>query len=107
MKHGKGRKTQFLKDFDYCSTLMTVLGLLLFLTGIWWDGTLNPWKSAHVITTIVVGFLLLLVIFVLYETFAPLKEPLLPMRLFKNGGRAITILLWALGAAVYYALAIL
>ena len=37
----------------------------------------------------------------------PLKEPLLPMRLLKNRGWDITVILWGIGAAVYYANAIL
>jgi uncharacterized membrane protein len=106
MKHEAGRKRQVLKDFDWLGTLMGVLGLILFLMGISWGGALYPWKSAHVIATIVAGFALL-VAFVLYETFGNHKEPLLPMRLFRNTGWVITIILWALGAAVYYALAIL
>lgn len=32
-----------------------------------------PWRSAHVITTIVIGFLLLVGFFV-YEVYVPLKE---------------------------------
>ncbi|KAF2472865.1 MFS general substrate transporter [Lindgomyces ingoldianus] len=106
MKHGKGRKTQFMKDFDYVGTVLFAMGLLLFLMGISWGGAIHPWNSAHVIATIVVGFLCL-VGFCFYEAFAPLKEPLLPMRLFKNMPWNITVLLWALGAAVYYALAII
>ncbi|KAF2502483.1 MFS general substrate transporter [Lophium mytilinum] len=106
MKHGKGRKTQFVKDFDYIGTFVGVLGLILLLMGLSWGGSLHPWKSAHVISTIVVGFVLM-VAFVLYETFGNLKEPLIPMRLFRNTGWVITILLWALGASVYYAMAIL
>ncbi|KAF2817406.1 MFS general substrate transporter [Mytilinidion resinicola] len=101
-----GRKTRFLKDFDYIGTFIGVLGLILLLMGLSWGGALHPWKVAHVIFTIVVGFVLM-VAFVLYETFGNLKEPLLPIRLFRNTGWVITIIPWALGAAVYYALAIL
>jgi MFS family permease len=36
MKHGKGRKLQYLRDFDYIGTLMATLGLLLFLMGLSW-----------------------------------------------------------------------
>lgn len=82
------------------------MGLLLFLMGLSWGGTLHPWNSAHVIATIVIGFAAL-VGFFLYEAYAPLKEPLLPMHLLKNMPWNITVLLWALGAAIYYALAIL
>lgn len=67
---------------------------------------MHPWKSAHVIATIVVGFVALVGFFV-YEAYAGLKEPLLPMHLLKNMPWNITVLLWALGAAVYYALAII
>jgi hypothetical protein len=106
MKHESSRKVQFLKDFDYVGTLLFTMGLLLFLMGISWGGTLHPWKSAHVIATIVVGFLSLVGFFV-YEAYAGLKEPLIPMHLLKNWKWDITVLLWALGAAVYYALAII
>jgi len=106
MKHGKGRMWQYIKDFDYLGAFLLILGMLLFLMGISWGGALHPWKSAHVISTIVIGFLLL-VAFVLYEIYMPLKEPLVPMELFKNRTWNICIILWALGASVYYANAIL
>jgi Fungal trichothecene efflux pump (TRI12) len=51
--------------------------------GVSWSGQLYPWKSAHVIATIVVSFLTL-VVFTLYEALMPLKEPLVPVYLFKN-----------------------
>jgi len=82
------------------------MGLLLFLMGLSWGGTLHPWTSANVIATIVVGFAALVGFFV-YEAYAPLKEPLLPLHVLNNLGWNISVLLWALGAAIYYALAIL
>lgn len=106
MKHGRVSKGNFIKHFDYVGTLMVTLGLLLFLMGLSWGGTLYAWKSAHVIATIVVGFMLC-VAFVLYEAYAKLKEPLMPVYLFKNKNWNVIIVLWALGAAVYYANAIL
>jgi hypothetical protein len=106
MKHGKGRMWQYIKDFDYLGAFFLILGMLLFLMGISWGGTVHPWKSASVICTIVIGFVLL-VVFVLYEVYMPLKEPLVPMALFKNRTWNICIILWALGASVYYANAIL
>ncbi|KAF2731337.1 MFS general substrate transporter [Polyplosphaeria fusca] len=106
MKHGQGRKRQFLVNFDYIGTLLFTMGLILFLMGISWGGNLYAWKSAHVIATIVLGFLCLSGFFV-YEAYGNLKEPLLPMHLFKNMPWNISVLLWALGAAIYYALAIL
>jgi hypothetical protein len=106
MKHGAARKLIFIKHFDYIGTLIGTLGLLLFLMGISWGGTTHPWKSVPVLCTIIIGFALL-VAFVLYEKYGNLKEPLLPLHLFSNRGWVISIILWALGAAVYYANAIL
>lgn len=74
---------QVIKDFDFIGLILFVGGLLIFLMGISWGGSLYPWKSGHVIGTIVIGFLAL-VAFVLYECFMPLKEPLVPMHLFLN-----------------------
>ena len=71
--HGPGRRMQYLRDFDYLGTFLATLGLLLFLMGLSWGGTVHPWKSAHVIATVVIGFILL-VAFVLYEVYVPLKE---------------------------------
>jgi hypothetical protein len=73
--------------------------------GISWGGSYYPWGSAHVIATIVVGFCSL-VAFVLYEIFAPLKEPLMPMNLFLSIPWVADIFMVALGASVYFAFAI-
>lgn len=105
MKHRKGEKMRYIKEFDYLGTMLCTLGLLLFLMGISWGGSVYPWKSAHVIATIVVGFVCL-VCFFLYETYGNLKEPLLPMHLFANSGWSVSIFLWGIGASVYYAFAI-
>jgi hypothetical protein len=124
-KHGARRKLDFIKNFDYVGTLMVVLGLLLFLMGyvlldlvqcldrvlihrnsLSWGGTVYAWDSAHVIACMVVGGLLTIGFFA-YEALMPLKEPLLPMHLLRNRGWNITVILWSLGAGVYYANALL
>jgi hypothetical protein len=73
--------------------------------GLNWGGSVYPWASAHVIATIVVGFVALC-IFVVWESFAKLKEPLVPMHLFKNGAWNAATLVSGLGASIYYAFAI-
>jgi hypothetical protein len=98
-------KMQVIKDFDFIGLILFVGGLLIFLMGISWGGSLYPWKSGHVIGTIVIGFLAL-VAFVLYECFMPLKEPLVPMHLFLNIPWVADIALVALAASIYYAFAI-
>lgn len=46
---------------DFVGIVLFVAGLLLFLMGLSWGGQLYPWRSAHVIATIVVGLVLLIV----------------------------------------------
>ena len=62
-------------------------------------------KDAHVIATLIVGFLCLVALFV-YETYVPLKEPLVPMHLFKNKGWVAAVISLSLGASTYYSQAI-
>ncbi len=101
----KKTKLRVIQDFDFVGFVLLVGGLLIFLMGISWGGSYYAWKSAHVIATIVIGFFSL-VAFVLYEALVPLKEPLVPMYLFKNIPWVATMLVVALGASVYYAFAI-
>lgn len=57
--------TDQLKRLDPIGMCLFVLGLILLLLGLNWGGTSYPWNSAHVIATIVVGFVLV-VVFVFY-----------------------------------------
>lgn len=106
MKHGAdARVARYLRDFDYAGTLLYTGGLLVFLMGLNWGGAVYPWSSAYVIGCIVAGFFGLLA-FVLYECYARLKEPLVPMGLFRNYSWNASVVLTGLGASVYYAFAI-
>ncbi|KAF7560698.1 hypothetical protein G7046_g3461 [Stylonectria norvegica] len=106
MKHGENASVlQYVKDFDYVGTALYTGGLLVFIMGLNWGGSVYAWKSGHVIGTIVAG-LVGLILFFLWETFAKLKEPLVPVHLFKNRGWLASTILSGLGASVYYALAI-
>lgn len=80
-------------------------GFLVFLLGLSWGGTVHPWKSAGPISAIVVGFIVM-VLFTLLEVYVPLKKPLTPLRLFKDGRWVVAWLLLGLGAGVYYVFAI-
>ena len=105
MKQGSKSKMYVLRNFDFVGTILYTAGLLLFLMGLSWGGGLYPWKSAHVITAIIVGFLCLVALG-FWETFAKLKEPLLPIHIFKNVGFVAAATLLGIGAGVYYAFAI-
>jgi sterol desaturase/sphingolipid hydroxylase (fatty acid hydroxylase superfamily) len=85
--------------------LLFAAGFIVFLMGLSWGGAVYPWKSAAVISAIVLGFATM-VAFVLYECYAPIKEPLIPMHLFKNGPWVAAVVLLGLGAGVYYAFSI-
>jgi len=80
---------QALRELDYGGSILFILSSTLILTGIVYTTTLSS-SSPRVIGTLVSGFALL-VIFALYETFAPLKQPLTPRRVFLRGnGRELT-----------------
>ena len=65
-----------------------------------------PWKSAHVIATIVVGFLTL-VAFVLWDAYGHRGDPLLPLHLFKTRGYLAMVLTAMVGSCVYYSMNVL
>lgn len=93
---------KYIKEFDYIGTFLYSLGLLLFIMGLSWGGSVHPWKSASVIATLLVG-VGLLVAFTLWELYANLKEPLVPMHLFKNLPWVFSTLILGVGAGMYYA----
>ncbi|RFU33262.1 hypothetical protein B7463_g3049, partial [Scytalidium lignicola] len=105
MKHGRHSRMEVLKNFDFVGTFLFTSGMVVFLLGISWGGSVYPWKSAGPIASIILGFLTLLAFF-LWEVYAPLKEPLVPMHLFKNTGWVISVLLLSIGASVYYGFSI-
>ena len=51
---------QEIREMDYGGIVLFTGGLILFLLGLSWGGTLYPWSSAHVIATLVVGILTLI-----------------------------------------------
>ncbi|CAK7200047.1 hypothetical protein SEUCBS139899_002735 [Sporothrix eucalyptigena] len=105
MKHQNERMLTYLEEFDYVGTLLFSGGLLILMMGLNWGGSLYAWKSAAVICTIVIGALSL-VAFICWETFMDLKEPLVPVHLFKNRGWNAATVLSGVAASMYYAFAI-
>lgn len=75
-------KWQEVKTMDYGGLFLYFAGLILVLMGFTWAQGTYAWKSAHVISSLIVGSLTL-VAFAVYETYVPLKQPLLPVKLFK------------------------
>jgi MFS family permease len=64
--HGKTKWQQF-KELDFVGIVLFCGGTTVFLIGLSWGGQAYPWKSAHVITCLIVGGLTL-VVFGIYGT---------------------------------------
>ncbi|CAH0047858.1 unnamed protein product [Clonostachys solani] len=89
-KHPRGLPTgQALRELDYVGVVLFTLATTLILTGIVYTTTLAS-SDPTVIGTLCSGFGCL-VAFALWETFAPLKQPLTPTRIFtRDNGRELT-----------------
>ncbi|CAK7224043.1 hypothetical protein SCUCBS95973_005386 [Sporothrix curviconia] len=80
---------QALRELDYGGALLFTIAAVLTLVGINYSIQL-PSSDPKVVGTLVSG-LGTLVLFALYETFMPLKQPLTPARVFTKGkGRDLT-----------------
>jgi hypothetical protein len=106
MKFNNRTKMQQLKEFDFVGAFLFTVGLLLFLMGLSWGGSVYPWKSAATISALVIG-IVGLIAFGCWETFANLKEPLVPVHLFQNFSWVACSINLGLGASVYYGMAII
>ncbi|KPI41091.1 putative MFS-type transporter YusP [Cyphellophora attinorum] len=99
-------KMQQVKRQDAVGLVLFTGGLVIFLMGLNWGGSLYPWSSAHVIGTIVVGFVAL-VAFVIYDAKLHKGDPLLPMHLFKSPGYLAMVVTATVGSIVYYGMNVL
>ncbi|KAH6898208.1 fungal trichothecene efflux pump [Thelonectria olida] len=88
--HPRGLPTkQALRELDYVGAILFLVATTLILTGIVYTTTLDS-SDPKVIGTLIPGFILLAA-FALYETFAKLKQPLTPTRIFtRDHGRELT-----------------
>ena len=64
--HNRRRtRWQEIQELDYVGVFLYTSGLVIFLLGLSWGGVIYHWNDAHVIITLIIGFLVLIV-FVLY-----------------------------------------
>lgn len=75
-------KWQEVKALDYGGLLLYFAGLILVILGFTWAQGTYAWQSAQVLASLIVG-VCTLIGFAFYEVYMPLKQPLLPVRLFK------------------------
>ena len=103
MLHVGGKsKLKQLKTLDWIGIFLFSTGLVVFLIGMNWGGSAYPWKSGHVLGALFAGFGTL-VAFCLWEVYAGLEYPLIPMRLFRNVPYDANVACASLAAIVYYA----
>ncbi|KAK5636049.1 hypothetical protein RRF57_011761 [Xylaria bambusicola] len=94
-----------LKAVDFIGITLTLAGTTIFLLGLTWGGVDYPWNSAHVIVTLIVGFVLSIA-FVLWQ-WKGAKYPLIPLHVFKSrivNGACLTMAIngWNFVVQVYY-----
>jgi MFS family permease len=66
-KHGvRASKLEYIKNFDYVGAVLYAAGIVLFLLGISWGGSVYLWKSPAVICGIVIGALCIVAFFCWY-----------------------------------------
>ncbi|KAK1771568.1 fungal trichothecene efflux pump [Phialemonium atrogriseum] len=103
--HERKTKRQLLKQLDYIGIFLWTAGLTLFLMGVSWGGSIYPWKSAAVISSILIGGAMLVGLFV-YEGTVDLKYPAIPVKFFANRG-FISLVACATVASMFYYSAVL
>jgi MFS family permease len=89
-------RKEIVKRIDFVGGAVLTIGLVLFLIGLNWGGQDYPWKSAHVISFLVIG-LLLMVAFGFWEAFGA-PYPLYPRRII-HAPRPLFCLLFVIFAA--------
>lgn len=95
-----------LRKIDYGGVFIFSAMCVLILLGLNWGGSTYPWTDAHVLAPLVIGCALI-PIFGLYETYMPLEQPILPVKLLKNGPYLAIVACACVGQMAYFALAIL
>ncbi|KAL6404285.1 fungal trichothecene efflux pump [Ilyonectria robusta] len=104
--HERKTKRQMLKELDYLGIFLWTAGLTLFLMGVSWGGKMYPWKSAATISSLVIGALLLIALFI-WEAFANLKYPAIPVKFFANRGFMALVCCATVASMFYYSAVLL
>ncbi|KAI1612335.1 fungal trichothecene efflux pump [Exophiala viscosa] len=81
--HGQRSFRRELMRVDYVGIFLLVSGLSMFLLGVSWGGQPTPWKSAKIISLIVVGGCLLLLL-CFWDVYSKTPNPIIPVRAWKD-----------------------
>ncbi|KAI1384229.1 putative siderophore iron transporter [Hypoxylon trugodes] len=104
--HERKTKMQLLKQLDYVGSFLWTAGLTLLLMGVSWGGSIYPWNSAATISSIVIGVALLVVLFI-YEAYAKLEYPAIPVQFFANRGFISLVACATVATMSYYSAVLL
>lgn len=93
------------RSIDYIGSIFLTIGLITLLLGFVWGGNQYPWDSIQIIS-LFVSSLINLLIFGFVET--KVKEPVLPLYLFKNSIFTLSMLIvfivgFGMFGAIFYA----
>nr|CCA31154.1 trichothecene efflux pump [Trichoderma brevicompactum] len=82
--HGKkiSRRDELLK-VDWIGAFFLTAGMTLFLLGVSWGGSPDPWDSPKILGLLISG-VVSCVVFVLYECYAKIERPIIPMEFFRD-----------------------
>ncbi|KAI9506173.1 major facilitator superfamily domain-containing protein [Coemansia spiralis] len=86
----QGSAIEKLKRIDFIGIMTIVAGIVLLQLGLIWGGQEYPWKSAAVITTLILGIVFLFA-FAVIEWKLP-AEPIMPLRLFRNRNTSLSFI---------------
>lgn len=75
-------RRQVLKEIDFVGGILSIGGMVVFMGGLQWGGYQYPWKSAHVLAPLIIGFSCIVAFIVWEAKFA--KFPMFPARLRKE-----------------------
>ncbi|PHH62158.1 hypothetical protein CDD81_7532 [Ophiocordyceps australis] len=94
-----------LKAVDFLGILLAFAGMTIVILGLTWGGREYEWNSAHVIATLVVGFVVSAA-FLLWQWKGP-RYPLVPLHIFRSrivNGACLTMAIngWNFVMQVYY-----
>jgi MFS family permease len=80
-ENSKGfNRAQIMSEIDWLGGFLSTTGVTLFIMGLQWGGYQYPWKSGHVLGTLLPGAFLIGV-FCVWQNSASNKHPIFPRRL--------------------------
>ncbi|KAL9083062.1 MAG: hypothetical protein Q9159_005991, partial [Coniocarpon cinnabarinum] len=96
-------RREILGRIDYVGGILSVGGMLLFMMGLQWGGYNYPWTSSHVLTTLILGAILILCFFLWESKYA--TYPMFPSRLRQESRTlTLTLVITAISGASFFSI---